>query len=144
MAARCEAIHKSLHPFWNQRLLAALGHVPLWHTHCLRRLSSSCAQRRRDSPGSVTQETTSEVTSMQQWSSLCGLASLCTAIARPAGAVMEPFTFDPEKLPETIGTQRDPGEHQAGMAALQKGLQARQVARGLRAAAGGGRSARPA
>ncbi|HET9765639.1 MAG TPA: serine protease [Thermoanaerobaculia bacterium] len=72
---------------------------------------------------------------MKHWVSRLGLAALCTAIALPAGAVMEPFTFDPEKLPETVGTQRDPGEHQAAMSALQKGLTARHVARGLRSEA---------
>ena len=72
---------------------------------------------------------------MKHWVSRLGLVALCTAIALPAGAVMEPFTFDPEMQPETIGTQRDPGEHQAAMAALQKGLSARQVARGLRSEA---------
>ena len=72
---------------------------------------------------------------MKHWVSRLGLAALCTAIALPAGAVMEPFTFDPEKMPETVGTPRDPGEHQAAMAALQKGLAARQVARGLRSEA---------
>ena len=72
---------------------------------------------------------------MKHWVSRLGLAALCSAIALPAGAAMAPFTWDPEKLPETVGTQRDPAELMAAMGQLQQNLAAQQVERGARAEA---------
>ncbi len=57
---------------------------------------------------------------MMHWVSRLGLAAVCTAIALPAGAAGIPaFTFDPQQMPETVGTPRDPAEHMAEMAQLQ-------------------------
>ena len=72
---------------------------------------------------------------MKHWVSRLALLALCTAIGLPAGAAMEPFSWDPQQLPETVGTPRDAGEHMAAMAGLQKALAAHQVARGLRSEA---------
>ena len=71
---------------------------------------------------------------MKHWVSRLGLAALCTAIALPAGAAMPAFSWDPEKLPETVGTPRDPAEMVAAMGALQKSLAGQQVERGVRSA----------
>ena len=56
---------------------------------------------------------------MKHWVSRLGLAALCSAIALPAGAAtMASFTWDPQQMPETVGTPRDPGENVAAMGAL--------------------------
>src|ERR1051325_3921862 len=73
--------------------------------------------------------------SMKHWVSRLGLAAVCTAIALPAGAAMPTFQFDPQQMPETVGTPRDPAEHMAEMAQLQQRLAIQQVERGARAEA---------
>ena len=72
---------------------------------------------------------------MKHWVSRLGLAAVCTAIALPAGAAMPTFQFDPQQMPETVGTPRDPAEHMAEMAQLQQRLAIQQVERGARAEA---------
>lgn len=72
---------------------------------------------------------------MKHWVSRLGLAALCSAIALPAGAAMAPFTWDPQQMPETVGTPRDPGELMAAMGQSQQNLAAQQVERGARAEA---------